>query len=86
MVVADGDRQLAQAKADELASMLWERRERYLVKKTPLNDVIEYAAGQRQETGGSHRLGRQRVGRWLWRRQHVAAGSARGALLRHRLC
>ena len=36
VVVADGDRALAQAKADELAQMCWQRREQYLVHKTPI--------------------------------------------------
>jgi microcystin degradation protein MlrC len=41
IVVADGDRSLAQAKADELAMMCWERRERFLVHKTPIKEAVE---------------------------------------------
>lgn len=42
-VVADGDRNLAQARADELAEMAWERRERYLVQKTPIAEAVRQA-------------------------------------------
>ncbi|MCL5111090.1 MAG: M81 family metallopeptidase [Chloroflexi bacterium] len=45
VVVADGDRALAQAKADELAQMCWQRREQYLVHKTPVRAAIEKALG-----------------------------------------
>jgi microcystin degradation protein MlrC len=41
VVVADGDRALAQAKADELAMMCWERRERFLVHKTPIKEAVQ---------------------------------------------
>ena len=43
VVVADGDRALAQAKADEIAMMLWERRERFLVQKTPIGEAVQAA-------------------------------------------
>jgi microcystin degradation protein MlrC len=39
-VVADGDPALAQDAADELAWMLWDRRERFLVHKTPVVDAV----------------------------------------------
>lgn len=49
VVVADGDRALAQARADELARMLWDRRERFLVRKTPIEEVIAFAlAGEKK--------------------------------------
>jgi microcystin degradation protein MlrC len=40
VVVTDGDPDLAQRRADELAGMLWERRELTLVRKTPVADAI----------------------------------------------
>ncbi|MHB1134383.1 MAG: M81 family metallopeptidase [Chloroflexota bacterium] len=43
VVVADGDKSLAQARADELGRMAWERRERFLTRRTPLAQAI--AAG-----------------------------------------
>ena len=39
---------LAQARADELAMMLWERRERFLVQKTPIKEVIETSLASEQ--------------------------------------
>jgi microcystin degradation protein MlrC len=42
-VVADGDAVLAQAAADELAWMLWLRRERFLVDKVPVPDAVQRA-------------------------------------------
>lgn len=42
-VVADGDPALAQAAADELGWMLWDRRERFLVEKTPVADAVRQA-------------------------------------------
>ncbi|MHB1414221.1 MAG: M81 family metallopeptidase [Chloroflexota bacterium] len=65
VVVADGDRSLAQARADELGRMCWERRERYLVQKTPIREAVEKSlAGQDKPwvlsdsadavTGGGH--------------------------------
>ena len=49
VVVADGDRALAQAKADELGMMAWERRERFLVHKTPITEAMQQAlAGEGQ--------------------------------------
>ena len=41
VVAADGDRALAQAKADEIGMMCWERRERFLVHKTPIREAVE---------------------------------------------
>ncbi|MHB1416250.1 MAG: M81 family metallopeptidase [Chloroflexota bacterium] len=43
LVVADSDEALAQAKADELARMAWERRERFLVHKTPVAEAVRQA-------------------------------------------
>jgi microcystin degradation protein MlrC len=43
IVVADGDAGLAQATADELAWMIWDRRERYLVTKVPVARAVEEA-------------------------------------------
>ena len=45
VVVADGDRALAQARADELARMAWERREQFLVRKTPIAEALRQALG-----------------------------------------
>lgn len=42
-VVADGDAALAQSAADELAWMLWDRRESFLVHKTPVADAVAQA-------------------------------------------
>ena len=42
-VVADGDAALAQAAADELAWMLWDRRDRFLVEKTPVAEAVRQA-------------------------------------------
>ena len=42
-VVADGDPEIAQAAADELARTLWARRERFLVVKTPVGDAVQQA-------------------------------------------
>lgn len=41
VVVTDGDQNLAQKYADELAAMMWERRERILYKKTELADALK---------------------------------------------
>jgi len=43
VVVADGDRALAQARADELARMAWDRRVRFLVRKTPIAEAVRQA-------------------------------------------
>ena len=43
VVVADGHRALAQARADELARMAWERRAQYLVRKTPIAEAVRQA-------------------------------------------
>jgi microcystin degradation protein MlrC len=43
VVVADGDRALAKARADELARMAWDRRERFLVRKTPIAEAVRQA-------------------------------------------
>ena len=43
VVVADGNRALARARADELARMAWERREQYLVRKTPIAEAVRQA-------------------------------------------
>jgi microcystin degradation protein MlrC len=43
VVVADRDRALAQVRADELAQMAWERRERYLVRKTSIPEAVRQA-------------------------------------------
>lgn len=43
VVVADGDAALAQASADELAWMMWDRRAAYRVVKTPLADAVKQA-------------------------------------------
>jgi microcystin degradation protein MlrC len=42
-VVADGDPTIAQDAADELAWMLWGRRERFLVHKTPVAEAVQQA-------------------------------------------
>jgi microcystin degradation protein MlrC len=65
VVVADGDRGLAQARADELARMTWERRQDFLVQKTPIREAVgqALASGARpfiladsadSVTGGAH--------------------------------
>jgi len=41
VVIADGDEQLAQERADELATMMWDRRERVLFAKTPVHEVLD---------------------------------------------
>jgi microcystin degradation protein MlrC len=43
IVVADGDPDRAQATADELAWMIWDRRERFLVTKTPVAEAVREA-------------------------------------------
>ncbi len=45
VVVTDGDRALAQHRADELARMAWERREQFLVRKTPIAEALRQALG-----------------------------------------
>ena len=40
VVVTDGDRDLAQRRADELAGMLWDRRHDTLVRKTPVREAL----------------------------------------------
>jgi microcystin degradation protein MlrC len=49
IVVADGDADLAQATADDLAWTIWERRESYRVVKVPVAEAVEtaLAAGER---------------------------------------
>jgi microcystin degradation protein MlrC len=43
VVVADRNRSLARVRADELAWMAWERREQYLVRKTPIAEAVRQA-------------------------------------------
>jgi microcystin degradation protein MlrC len=43
VVVADGNKALAQGRADELARMAWDRREAFLVQKTPVREAVEKA-------------------------------------------
>lgn len=43
VVIADGDRTFAQARADELAGMAWERRQDFLVQKTPIRGAVGQA-------------------------------------------
>lgn len=43
VVVTDGDPALAQAKADELARLCWERRDDYKVTKTPIAEAVAAA-------------------------------------------
>lgn len=43
VVVTDDDPQLAQACADELGRRIWERRDRFLVRKTPVADAVREA-------------------------------------------
>lgn len=43
VVVADGDAALAQRTADELAAAIWERREDFRVKLTPVPEAIAWA-------------------------------------------
>jgi len=43
VVVTDGDSALAQDRADELARMAWERREQYVVRKTPIAEAVRQA-------------------------------------------
>ena len=43
LVTADGDRQLANRKADELAGRLWQLREELQPELTPVEDVIRFA-------------------------------------------
>ena len=47
IVVADGDADLAQATADELAWTIWERRESYRVVKVPVAEAVETALAAR---------------------------------------
>ena len=42
VVVTDGEEALARKWADEIALMAWERRERFLVKKTPIHEALAY--------------------------------------------
>ncbi len=48
IVVADGDAEMAQAYADELARALWDRRESYRVAKTPIAQAVREAATARR--------------------------------------
>lgn len=86
VVVTDGDRALAQAKADELAQMAWERREQYLVQKTPIRQAIEQSLASPSQpwvltdssdavTGGGHGDGNALL------RELLAMGYASSALL-----
>lgn len=43
VVTADGDADLADATAREIAAAIWQRREQFRVRLTPLEDAIEYA-------------------------------------------
>src|SRR5690606_11229963 len=44
LVVTDGDHELAQDRADELAEMVWERRERVLAPKVAITEALRTAA------------------------------------------
>lgn len=44
VVVTDGRKDLAQARADELAQMAWDRRERVLAPKVPIDSAPRTAA------------------------------------------
>lgn len=65
VVVADGDAELAQGCADELARMLWDRRDRFLVRKASVADAVREAVafqgrpviladGADSPSGGAH--------------------------------
>ena len=43
VAVADGDAELAQAAADEVAAAIWERREQFRLKLTPVGEAISRA-------------------------------------------
>jgi microcystin degradation protein MlrC len=43
IVTADGDEQLARSKARELARHIWERRDEFNVRLTPVHEAIDYA-------------------------------------------
>jgi microcystin degradation protein MlrC len=43
VVVTDGDEILARKLADGIAFLAWERREQFLVKKTPVREAVDYA-------------------------------------------
>lgn len=42
-VTADGDRALAQATAEEIGRAIWDRREEFRVRLTPVEEAIDYA-------------------------------------------
>ena len=43
VVTADGDQALAQATAEEIGRAMWDRREQFRVRLTPVEEAIEYA-------------------------------------------
>lgn len=49
VVVTDGDSELAQARADEIAQMAWDRRERVLAPKISIDDALRRAAQARPD-------------------------------------
>lgn len=51
LVVTDGDPELAQDRADSLARMLWDRRTRTLVPKTPISTALSIVASAPADGG-----------------------------------
>jgi microcystin degradation protein MlrC len=52
LAIADGDQARAEAVADEIASLAWDRRHEFLVRCTPVAEAIQIAASARDGDGG----------------------------------
>ncbi len=48
VVTTDGDQQLAEAKAEELANLAWERRSQFLVNAVPVEEAVRQAMEARE--------------------------------------
>lgn len=51
LVITDGRKELAQARADELAQMAWDRREQVLAPKVPIDSALRTAAQAERDAG-----------------------------------
>lgn len=52
LAIADGDQARAEAVAEEIASLAWDRRHDFLVQCTPVDEAVQIAASARDGDGG----------------------------------
>jgi microcystin degradation protein MlrC len=52
LAIADRDQARADAVADEIANLAWERRQEFVIRCTPVDEALEIAASARDAAGG----------------------------------